>query len=136
MRPPAETGGQFMFSLPFLLPYSLGPSWGLHAEQWAFVSYCLKYVQLILCLERKTLRTEVMFSISLTPPIPFDLAGRHPWAMQWRRLWLRAINSNPSCVPNSLCDLRPVPSPLWASVVPSATPGTCSRPAPTKAGHS
>lgn len=67
-----------------------------------------------------------MFSISLSPLIPFDLAERDPWTMQQRRLWIRAMSSNPSCIPNSLCDLQPVPSPLWALAVLSTTPGTCS----------
>ena len=122
----SREGGQFVFELPFLLLCSLGPGWGLPADQWAFVSYDLRLVQLILCLELKPLRTEVMLSISLSPLIPFDLAERDPWTMQWRRLWIRAMRSNPNCAPNSLCDLQPVPSTLWASVVLSTTPGTCS----------
>lgn len=55
-----------MFDLPFLLLCSLDPRWGHHADHWAFVSHHLSYVQLILRLERRPLRTEVMFYVSLT----------------------------------------------------------------------
>ena len=69
----SRDGGRFMFKLPFLLLYSLDPAWGLHADQRAFVSYYLRHVQLILCPELKPSRIEVMFSISLSPLISFDL---------------------------------------------------------------
>lgn len=35
-----------------------------------------------------------MFWISLTPPISFDLAGKHSWAMQWK-----GIDSEPLLIP-------------------------------------
>ena len=69
----SRDGGRVMFELPFLLLYSLDAAWGLHADQRAFVSYYLTHVQLLLCPELKPSRIEVMFSISLSPLISFDL---------------------------------------------------------------
>lgn len=136
VKPSTDWGADSYLIFPFSCSVYRSLAGEAHADWQAFVSYRLRYVSLILCLERKPLRTEVMFWISWIPLICFELVGKHPLAMWWRGTGSEPWVLIPAVFPNPLWDLRPIPSLLWTSVVPSTTQGICSRPLPTEAGCS